>query len=331
MLNSNKILFISIILLFLIFVLIIFLPYLNSIILGFVLWFIFRPWFIYLLKIFKNKTITSFLMVFIVLIILIFPFFILGLEIYNQIQNISNFNFLLNLDKYFINNKYLSFLSDFNSDDLIKKINSLLISKSFSFLSKSLDIFGMLFVSLFIFYYLLKQGDNFKKYIFKLIPFNEDIKKKILNNLSIALSSVIYGFLLVALVQGFLVGLGLYFFNVPNYLILGLFAVIASLIPFLGTSIIILPTVFYLFLNNNFLSAAGLLIWGFFIVGMADNFLRPYLIHKKSGINSVFILLSVLGGINYFGLMGFIVGPLIFAILTSLIEIYFEIFDLDKK
>ncbi|MCX7589760.1 MAG: AI-2E family transporter [Patescibacteria group bacterium] len=331
MLNSNKILFISIILLFLIFVLIIFSPYLNSIILGFVLWFIFRPWFIYLLKIFKNKTITSFLMVFIVLIILIFPFFILGLEIYNQIQNISNFNFLLNLDKYFINNKYLSFLSDFNSDDLIKKINSLLISKSFSFLSKSLDIFGMLFVSLFIFYYLLKQGDNFKKYIFKLIPFNEDIKKKILNNLSIALSSVIYGFLLVALVQGFLVGLGLYFFNVPNYLILGLFAVIASLIPFLGTSIIILPTVFYLFLNNNFLSAAGLLIWGFFIVGMADNFLRPYLIHKKSGINSVFILLSVLGGINYFGLMGFIVGPLIFAILTSLIEIYFEIFDLDKK
>lgn len=333
MFDSNKLFLTSIILLFLVLILLVFLPYLNSIVLGFVLWFIFKPLFKILLKFFKNKTITAFLMIFIVLIIFIFPFFILGLEIFNQIQNFSNFDFLsnfYNLNINFLNNNFFIFLKNINTQDLVKEINSFLISKLFNFLSKSFDIIATIFISLFIFYYLLKQDEDLKKYILKIIPLDIESSKKILNSLNISLYSVIYGFLLVAIIQGILTGFGLYIFNVPNYLILGLFAVMASLIPFLGTSIIILPSVIYLFLSNDFVSAIGLLIWGLFIVGTIDNILRPYLIQKKSGINSVFILLSVLGGINYFGLMGFIIGPLIFSIFISLVQIYFEIFRKDN-
>lgn len=332
--NSNKIFLISTILFFLILIILIFLPYLNSIILGFVFWFIFKNLFYKIAKFLKNETIAAFLMILFVLFILILPFFIFGLTILNQIQNFSNFDFSIKLDDQIlndINNDYiLKFIKNINTESLIKQLNSFLFSRLFNLLSKSFNIFGLIFVSLFVFYYLLKQGDNFKKYILRLIPLDFEVSKKIFEALSVSLSSIIYGFLLVALIQGFLTGLGLYIFNVPNYLILGLFAIIASLIPFLGTSIIVAPSIIYLLINNNFISAIGLLFWGFFIVGMIDNILRPYLIHKKSGINSVFILLSVLGGINYFGLMGFIIGPLIFSIFISLVEIYFEIFKINK-
>jgi predicted PurR-regulated permease PerM len=92
----------------------------------------------------------------------------------------------------------------------------------------------------------------------------------------------------------------------------------------LGTSITIIPASIYLILNNNLFFALGLLAWGFFIVGTIDNFLRPYLIGKKSGINPVFIFLSVLGGLSLFGIMGFFIGPLIISLFISLVKIYEE-------
>jgi predicted PurR-regulated permease PerM len=156
------------------------------------------------------------------------------------------------------------------------------------------------------------------------MPLEKNITEKLIDNIYFNSKSIIFGFLIVALVQGFLAGIGFYIFRIPNAIFWGIITVFAALIPILGTSITIIPASIYLILNNNLFFALGLLTWGLFIVGTIDNFLRPYLIGKKSGINPVFIFLSVLGGLSLFGIMGFFIGPLIISLFISLVKIYEE-------
>ncbi|MGB9608869.1 MAG: AI-2E family transporter, partial [Minisyncoccia bacterium] len=177
----------------------------------------------------------------------------------------------------------------------------------------------------FILFYLFKDISKFKNYILKILPLSSEITEKLINNIYLNSKSILFGFLIVALTQGILAGFGFYIFQVPNPIFWGFITIVAALIPVFGTSLTIIPALIYLILNNNAFQAVGLLIWGFLLVGTIDNFLRPYLIGKKSEINPVFILLSVLGGVSLFGAIGFFIGPLIFSIFISLIKIYEEI------
>src|SRR6185369_1295230 len=109
---------------------------------------------------------------------------------------------------------------------------------------------------------------------------------------------------------------------VPHPALWGSFAVIAALIPGIGTSLIIVPGVLYLFFTSTNLYALGLFIWGVLAVGLIDNYLGPILVHRGVNIHPFLILLSVMGGLIFFGPIGFIAGPLVVALLFALLEIY---------
>jgi predicted PurR-regulated permease PerM len=102
----------------------------------------------------------------------------------------------------------------------------------------------------------------------------------------------------------------------------GSFAVVAALIPGFGTALVIVPGVIYLFFASTTLHAIGLLIWGILGVGLIDNYLGPLLVNRGVHIHPFLILLSVMGGLVFFGPIGFIAGPLLVALLFALLEIY---------
>jgi hypothetical protein len=97
------------------------------------------------------------------------------------------------------------------------------------------------------------------------------------------------------MIQGLLTGIGFYVFGVPNPALWGSFAVVAALIPGIGTSLVIVPGVLYLFFVNTHLHALGMLIWGILAVGLIDNFLGPMLVNRGVNIHPFLILLSVMG------------------------------------
>jgi predicted PurR-regulated permease PerM len=102
----------------------------------------------------------------------------------------------------------------------------------------------------------------------------------------------------------------------------GSIAAVAALIPGVGTALVVVPGVLYLFFTGSTGYAIGLLIWGLLAVGLIDNLLGPLVVNRGIKIHPFIILLSVLGGLTFFGLVGFILGPLIIAFLFALLEIY---------
>ncbi len=92
--------------------------------------------------------------------------------------------------------------------------------------------------------------------------------------------------------------------------------------PSVGTALALTPAVIYLLITGNTGNAIGLAIWGALAVGMIDNFLGPKLVGSRTKLHPLLVLMSVLGGIQLFGFLGFLLGPIVMAIFVALVEIY---------
>jgi len=195
----------------------------------------------------------------------------------------------------------------------------------------TIDMFFNLFIGLVAFYYFLKDGKEFIKAIVALSPLPDKNDYEILNKLEGAIISVVRGSLVIAVIQGTLAWLGLSIFGVPNSAFLGSVAALTSLIPGVGTALIMIPSIIYLFLTAPINHAAGLLVWQIIVVGLVDNMLGPMLIRRGMKVHPFFILLSVIGGLAFFGPIGFLLGPVVLSLLFAMIEIYKFLVNSEKK
>jgi predicted PurR-regulated permease PerM len=189
------------------------------------------------------------------------------------------------------------------------------------FSSTAYGVFNI-FLGILMLFYFLKDGAKFRKEIVRLSPLADNYDREILSCLSLAVNSVVKGSLLVACIQGIFTGVGLAFFGVPNATLWATIAAVAALVPGLGTAFVILPSVIFLFVTGNTGSSLGLLAWGVLAVGLIDNMLLPMFLKKDFHIHPLLILLSVLGGISFFGILGFLLGPLLLSLLFTLGDIY---------
>ncbi|MES2059606.1 MAG: AI-2E family transporter [Patescibacteria group bacterium] len=177
-------------------------------------------------------------------------------------------------------------------------------------------------IFLFSLFYFLKDGDAIRKKIIEISPFPRDQDEFIFERLRMAVMSVVKGSMVVAIVQGFMTGLGFYIFGVPSALLWGGVTVIAALVPAVGTALVIVPGVLYLFFIGSTTNAIGMAIWGAIAINLIDNTLSPRLIGRGIKIHPLLVLLSALGGIGFFGPVGFIIGPIALSFLFTLFDIY---------
>ncbi len=177
----------------------------------------------------------------------------------------------------------------------------------------------LIFITLFFF---LKDGIKFKKILVDLSPLDDKYDEEIFNKVKNTVNATVKGVILIAIAQGILSGIGLWIFGIPNPALWGTVSAIASLVPGLGTAIVFIPAVLYMYISGNGAFAIGLALWGGLLVGLVDNFLGPYLYSKGSEIHSIIMLFAVLGGISVFGPIGFLFGPLIISLFFALIDIY---------
>jgi len=180
-------------------------------------------------------------------------------------------------------------------------------------------------------YYLLKDGQKLKAAIIALSPLSDADDEAIFIKLGKAIDSVMRGNLLIALVQGVLTSVGFAIFGVPNAALWGSVAAIAALIPGIGTALVLAPAILFLFLKGEVFSGVGLIVWGVGAVGLVDNFLGPKLVGRGMQLHPLIILLSVLGGIGFFGPIGFLLGPLTVSLLFALLSIYSSLMTKEKS
>ncbi len=311
-----------------------FLPFLNSIVIATTLAVLFEPLHRKFLKLTRGqKSVASLATILAILIIVFVPITFIGIEIFDQAQNlylkITETNTKLNplsrienLVEKKLENLFPEIKFSLNIDETVKAFFKWFTQNIGPIFTGLASVLTSFLLSLLALYYLMKDGAKLKDAIFKFSPLPDNHNEDILSKLKIAITSVIRGNITVAIVQGILAGIGFTIFGVPNAALWGFITVIAALVPIVGTALILTPIIIYLFAFDTLFSAIGLLAWGILAVGLIDNFLGPKLIQRHMQIHNFLILLSVLGGISLFGAIGFLIGPLFLALLSALLKIY---------
>lgn len=312
----------------------IFKPFFVILILGVALAVVFHPVFVWL----KNKItgnlgwLAALLTTLLFIIILCVPMYLIGVQVIKEAQTIYS-----SVSGQGSVSNYLDSLSR-SLHGVFPQIETVdikgLISQMVSFFSVSLaSIFSSTLHTLFSFlliimsmFYFLKDGERWRKYIVHLSPLPDKSDNRILNMLDHSVNAIMKGYLLIALIQGTLMGIGLWIFGVPNAILWGVLAGIASVIPSVGTTIVAVPAVLYLLVTGGAGPAIGFGIWALTLVGSVDNLLNPVVMGKRISLPPIVVLFGVLGGIAMFGAAGIIVGPLTVSLLYTLILIYREDF-----
>lgn len=179
-------------------------------------------------------------------------------------------------------------------------------------------------LAFFSMYFLFKDGETLFNIIKDLVPLSEPDKKKIINKNRAVISATINGGLLVGAVQGLLGGIAFWFLGLPTPVLWGFVMFVFSFLPSFGTAIIWVPAAIYLFVIGNYGQGIVLVIWGTFVIGLVDNFLRPIIVSGRTNLHPMLLFFSILGAVNAFGFIGVIAGPLILSIAQAMVEIYHE-------
>lgn len=188
---------------------------------------------------------------------------------------------------------------------------SALLTNSFGFL---INLAFMLFVLFFVYH----DGQRVLIWLRQMLPLETTLQDRLSRVVQSVLSGFIFGTLLTCLVQGVLAGAAYLLFGLPSPLLLAVLTGIGGLIPVVGTAIIWLPAAVYLYLQGAAVKALILVVWGFFAVGMSDNFVKPLFMSSRVTLPLLPIMIGAFGGLAAFGVLGAIFGPLLLAILYEL-------------
>ena len=178
------------------------------------------------------------------------------------------------------------------------------------------------FIALIGSFYFFRDGPEMVNLLIKASPLPDHEDEVILSRMARAVRAVATGTLLVALIQGTLVAIGFSIFGIERAILWGSLASLGAMMPGVGTGIVTLPAIAYLFFTGDLINAIGLMIWSSLIVGLVDNLIGPILMSRGNNLHPFIILIAVLGGLSLFGPIGFVVGPVIVTLFLVLLEIY---------
>lgn len=209
----------------------------------------------------------------------------------------------------------------------VQRLGSTVASSASGILSFASSLTIGLTLMLFVQFYGLKDGGKFIAWTKKFDVMPTEVQDALYAKTSRTTRAVIKGHVFVAIAQGMIAGLGLFVAGVPNFVFWTFVMIILGFIPLIGTLFVWLPAAVWLFINGNVTPAFILLAWGLVVVGAVDNFLRPFLIDDDADLHPLFVILGVIGGIGVFGVVGLFLGPVIFGVAKTLLEIYIEKYE----
>jgi len=302
-------------------------PFISAIFTALVLTFIFRPLYVRLNKLIKQPTVSAFIIsLFALIVIVAISLIVLQiaakqiLDFYTYTQSTDIIAPLKAVLARIIDPAFsvqISYLLDTG----LEKFTSFVINSISGMIVNLPVIVIQAIVTFFVMFYFIKEGDTITEYIKGILPFREETREKFFKRFAEITSGVIYGTIIVGIIQGIAAGIGFYLFGVEGAFLLMLMSVILSVFP-IGPWIIWLPVGISLLARGNVNEGIGLLLFGFIIVSYIDNLVRPYFVGKKAKQTQAVSLLGMLGGYALFGFIGLIIGPIILDYFIIFLELY---------
>ena len=315
----------------------VFSPFLKTIAWAMVLSITFYPLYRLLLRYIKRPWAASLITLIIILTLVIGPFsYIVGMlvtditDVYSAIEQ-KGFEEITNIQNYpglvvlFDRINSVKILEGLNLQqaavNTLRSIGTIIAGRvSGIFQNTIIFIVSFIIMCITIFYF-LKDGNVLAEFIKRLLPFSEVEKDRLEVRVRELVIAAIYGGVAVAVVQGILGGVAFLAFGLPSPVFWGTVMAAFSFVPLFGCAIIWVPAGLFL-LSVSTAKGIGFLLYGILIISSIDNIIKPVIIGGRTKLHTLLVFFSVLGGIEYFGFLGFILGPLITALCLSLLEIY---------
>ncbi|KAB0669082.1 AI-2E family transporter [Oryzomonas sagensis] len=181
------------------------------------------------------------------------------------------------------------------------------------------ELLFTLAVALFMLFFIYRDGDRIVSVAIARLAANQDNMRRYCSEIRATVTAVTVGTIFTCLVQGVTAGLGYVVAGIPAPVLCGALTALAALVPVVGTGIVWVPLVALAAINGAYLKAGLLALWCVFFVGLADNAIRPLAIGAKSTVPIPIpaVVLGAICGVFALGILGLIVGPVLFAILIT--------------
>jgi predicted PurR-regulated permease PerM len=185
----------------------------------------------------------------------------------------------------------------------------------------ALGIVVQIFFIIFTMYYLFRDGVKIVNALPDVMPLERTQSAEIFARTKDVVSASVNGVLVIAAIQGALGAIAFFALKVPSALVWGVVMTFLSLIPVAGAFVVWIPAAIFLAVTGHWVKAALLVAWGTLVIGTVDNFLRPKLVGEKTKLHELFIFFSVLGGLQVFGVLGLVLGPVVLAVTLALLDV----------
>ncbi|MDO9236363.1 MAG: AI-2E family transporter [Aquabacterium sp.] len=172
-------------------------------------------------------------------------------------------------------------------------------------------------VTLYLAFFLIRDGDELARIAELALPLPQQFKPELVAKFMAVVRATVKGSLLIACIQGVLGGLAFWLLGIKGALLWAVVMACLSMLPMIGAGLVWLPVAAYFFITGGVWQALALVAYGIFVIGLADNLLRPMLVGKDAGMPDFVVMITTLGGLAVFGINGFIIGPTIAAMFIA--------------
>jgi predicted PurR-regulated permease PerM len=216
-------------------------------------------------------------------------------------------------------------LEQFDSQQFIaerlKSLGGAIAGRTLGFVGGAVGFVVQIFFVIFTMYYFFRDGERLREAVYSILPLDDRRAHEIIDRTQEVISASVYGVLVIALIQGTLGGIAFWALGLPSPLLWGVVMVFLSMIPMAGAFVVWVPAALYLGVTGHWGKAIILTVWGALVIGSVDNFLRPKLVGEKTRLHELLIFFSVLGGLQVFGVIGLVLGPVVVAITIALLDV----------
>jgi predicted PurR-regulated permease PerM len=205
----------------------------------------------------------------------------------------------------------------------LQELSGQMVSLGRKVVSNVFRTVGLFFIFLFALFFFYRDGEAIHRYAVRIIPLPDHQSARLLRQFTDVTRASLLGSFGVAAIQGILGGAALAMVGYQG-LFWGVIMVFSSLVPAVGAALVWAPASVVLFAGERWVAGTFLALWGILVVGTADNLARPFLMQRTGGLHPLLILVAILGGVQFFGMIGIILGPLVLTLTLTLLEMIGE-------
>jgi predicted PurR-regulated permease PerM len=209
---------------------------------------------------------------------------------------------------------------------IVSNLGTLLVRQVSAATSGTVVFLFQFAILLYALFFFLKNGERYVQTILLYLPFSEADNARLTARFTSVTKATVKGTLLIGVIQGSINGIAFWIVGLPAPAFWGVVMIVLSVVPVIGGALVWVPAAVLLALTGGYVQAVVLTAICAGISGSVDNLLRPRLVGKDTQMPYLLVLISTLGGIGFFGALGFIVGPLVAALFITFWQILAELY-----